>query len=257
MTISDAARANHDQLFGERVSALARTDPEFIAYFDNFAFDEILADAAELDAGVDLHTRLLVQLAAVLAAGGLAEFRVLATAGLANAGVSPIELKELVYHAVPYVGLARVFDFLLAVNDILTAAGVELPLPGQATSTPETRQGRGEQVQERIVGAGRVAQMHADAPADCKHFQRYLTGNCFGDTVARGGLDLPTRELLTFAMLTAIGGADAQVRGHVTGNLNVGNTRARMLAMLTVLVPFIGYPRTLNALAAINDITTN
>jgi 4-carboxymuconolactone decarboxylase len=251
-----AAKTHHDQLFGDRVSTLARTDPEFIAYFDNFAFDEILGDAADLDDSVDVHTRLLVQLAAVLSAGGLAEFRVLANAGLANAGVSPVELKELVYHAVPYVGMARVFDYLHAVNDILTAAGVELPVPGQATSSPATRQERGREVQERIVGAGRVTQMHADAPQDCKHFQRYLTGNCFGDTVARGGLDLPTRELLTFAMLAALGGADAQVRGHVTGNINVGNTRARLLAVLTVLVPFIGYPRTLNALTAINDLTT-
>jgi 4-carboxymuconolactone decarboxylase len=252
MTISNAAKAHHDELFGERFSTLASTDPEFVAYFDNFAFDEVLADATDLDDGVDLHTRLLVQLAAVLAAGGLAEFRVLAAVGLINAGVSAVELKELVYHAVPYVGIARVFDYLHAANDILTAAGVELPLAGQATSTPATRQERGRQVQERIVGAGRVEKMHADAPPDCKHFQRYLTGNCFGDTVARGGLDLPTRELLTFSMLAALGGADAQVRGHVTGNINVGNTRARLLAVLTVLVPFIGYPRTLNALAAIN-----
>lgn len=161
MTMSDAAKAHHDQLFGARVSTLARTDPEFIDYFDNFAFDEILADAAELDAAVDLHTRLLVQLAATLAAGGIAEFKVLATAGFATAGVSPVELKELVYHAVPYVGLARVFDYLHTVNDILGAAGVELPLPGQATSTPETRYQRGQQVQERIVGAGLVTQMHA------------------------------------------------------------------------------------------------
>ena len=73
--------------------------------------------------------------------------------------------------------------------------------------------------------------------------------------MARDGLALPTRELLTFAMLAALGGADPQLRGHVAGNLNVGNPRARLLAVLTVLVPFIGYPRTLNALAAINDIT--
>jgi 4-carboxymuconolactone decarboxylase len=158
---------------------------------------------------------------------------------------------------VPYVGLARVYAYLHAVNDVLTAAGVELPLAGQATSTSETRHERGKQVQERVVGAGRLDRMHADAPQDCKHFQRYLTGNCFGDTVARDGLDLPTRELLTFAMLAALGGADAQLRGHATGNLNVGNTRARLLAVLTVLVPFIGYPRTLNALAAVNDITRN
>ena len=256
MTTNAAAETNHDQLVGERISTLARTDPEFIAYFDNFAFGETVVDAAALDDSVDLHTRLLVQLAATLAVGGLTEFEVLATAGLANAGVTPVELKELVYQAVAYVGLARAYDYLHAVNDILAAAGVELPLPGQATSTPETRHEQGREVQERIVGAGRVDEMHAAAPPDNKHFQRYLTGNCFGDTVARGGLDLPTRELLTFAMLAALGGADNQVRGHVAGNLNVGNTRSRLLAVLTVLVPFIGYPRTLNALTAINDITT-
>lgn len=254
MTITDAAKANHDRLFGPRLSTLAETDPEFVAYFDNFAFDEIVFDAADLDDTVDLRTRLLVQLAAVLAAGGLTEFRVLAAAALTNAGVTAVELKEIVYHAVAYVGMARVYDYLHAVNDILTAAGVELPLPGQATSTPETRQSVGFRVQEQIVGAGRVEEMHAAAADDCKRFQRYLTGNCFGDTVSRDGIDLPTRELLTFSMLAALGGADAQIRGHVTGNLNVGNSRARLLAVLTLLVPFIGYPRTLNALAAVNDV---
>ncbi len=61
----------------------------------------------------------------------------LATAGLANAGVGPVELKELVYHAVPYVGLARAFDYLHAVNDILIAAGVELPLLGRRQALPK------------------------------------------------------------------------------------------------------------------------
>jgi 4-carboxymuconolactone decarboxylase len=55
-------------------------------------------------------------------------------------------------------------------------------------------------------------------------------------------------------MLAALGGCDAQVRGHVAANLNVGNDRQRLLSVLTVLLPFIGYPRTLNALAAINEV---
>lgn len=96
MTINQTAKAHHDQLFGDRVSSLAQTDPEFVAYFDDFAFGEVIADAADLDHGIDLHTRLLVQLAAALAAGGSAAFRVLAAAAVANAGVTPVELKELV-----------------------------------------------------------------------------------------------------------------------------------------------------------------
>ena len=255
MAISRAAKANHDQLFGERVSSLARTDPELVEYFDNFAFDEVLTDATALDDTLDKPTRLLVQLAAVLAVGGLAEFRVLGTAAIRNGGVSPVALKEVAYQAVAYVGMARAFDYLHGVNEILTDAGIELPLPSQSASTAATRLDYGKSVQGRIIGDDAVTARFRDARDDEIHFQRYLAGNCFGDTVGRLGIDLAVRELVTFAMLAALGGADAQVRGHVAGNLKVGNTRARLLAVLTVLVPFIGYPRTLNALTAINDIT--
>jgi 4-carboxymuconolactone decarboxylase len=250
------AKSNHDQPFGDRFSVLAQSDPELIEYFGNFAFGEVPADAARLDETLDPHTRLMVQLAAILAAGGLAEFRVLAPAALANGGVSPVELKEIVYQSVAYVGMARTLDYLHSVNDVLAEAGVELPLPGQSASTADTRLEYGKSVQGRIVGGeAAVAARFADAPADEVHFQHDLAANCFGDTVGRRGIDLGVRELLTFSMLVALGGADAQVRAHVNGNLAVGNTRERLLAVLTVLVPFIGYPRTLNALTAINDLT--
>jgi 4-carboxymuconolactone decarboxylase len=55
-----------------------------------------------------------------------------------------------------------------------------------------------------------------------------------------------------FALLVALGGADAQVQGHVAANLHVGNTGAQLLDVLTVLLPQIGYPRTLNGLAQVN-----
>ena len=82
-----------------------------------------------------------------------------------------------------------------------------------------------------------------------------MSANCFGDHYTRGGLDLPTRELLTFAMLVAHGGCDPQVRGHVSANLNVGNDRQLLIDVLTQLLPFIGYPRTLNGLRAVDEVT--
>src|SRR3954447_21459631 len=174
MAITPSAKANHDHLFGDRVSTLAQTDPELIEYFDNFAFDEVYADAARLDPTLDLHIRVMVQLAAILATGGLAEFRVLAAAALAHGGVSPVELKEIVYQSVAYAGMARAFDYLHAVNDVLTDAGVELPLPGQSASTTETRLKYVKSVQGRIVGNDAVAARLTDTPADEVHFQRYL-----------------------------------------------------------------------------------
>jgi 4-carboxymuconolactone decarboxylase len=178
MAISAAAKSNHDQLFGDRVSTLAQTDPELIEYFDNFAFDEVYADAARLDETLDLHARLIVQLAAVLAAGGLAEFRVMAAAAVANGGVTPVELKEIIYQSVAYIGMARAFDYLHAANDVLTEAGVELPLPGQSASSPETRLEYGKSVQGRIIGDDAVAARLTDTPAEEVHFQRYLAANC-------------------------------------------------------------------------------
>ncbi|WP_326761725.1 carboxymuconolactone decarboxylase family protein [Streptomyces phaeochromogenes] len=246
---NDAATAAHERLFPGHVSTLAVTDPELIEYFDNFAFDEVLRHTG----AVDERTRLMTQLAAMISVGAVAEYRVMLGAAL-SVGVTPVEAKEIVYQAVPYADMARVFDFLHATNDVLTDRGIELPLAGQSTTSPETRMEQGLAVQKRIVGDQPVDAMYANAPTDEQHIQEFLSGNCFGDHYTRDGIDVPTRELLTFAMLAALGGADAQVKGHVAANLHVGNTRASLLAVLSGLLPFIGYPRTLNALAAVDAV---
>jgi 4-carboxymuconolactone decarboxylase len=250
LAISDAARRNHDELFPGRVSTLAQTDPELIEYFDNFAFDEVLRDS-----GLDTRTRLMVQLASMIACQAVSEYRLMVGAAL-TVGVTPVEVKETVYQAVPYVGMAKVFDFLHATNDVLTERGVALPLPRQSTTTPQTRFEKGLAVQKEIVGADRVDTLYASAPDDEQHIQRYLSANCFGDHLTRTGIDVPTRELLTFAMLVSLGGCEPQVKGHVAANLNVGNERARLLDVLTQLIPFIGYPRTLNALRVLDEVTS-
>lgn len=45
-----------------------------------------------------------------------------------------------------------------------------------------------------------------------------------------------------------------QVKAHVGGNAAVGNRKETLLAALTVCLPYIGFPRTLNALACINEV---
>ena len=247
MAITDAARINHDQLFGDRVSTLATTDPEFIEYFDNFAFDEVIAQGS-----LPIRLRLLTQLAALIACQALTEYRIILGAALNN-GVTPVEAKEIIYQAIPYLGIGKVYDFLHATNAVLTERGVELPLPPQSTTTPETRFAKGWVAQEAIVG-DRLQVMHDTAPADQKFVQNWLTANCFGDNYTRDGIDLQTRELLTFALLVAHGGCDPQVRGHVAGNVRVGNGCAVLLDVLAQLVPYVGYPRTLNGLAAVNEV---
>ena len=60
---------------------------------------------------------------------------------------------------------------------------------------------------------------------------------------------------MTFAFLVALGGCEPQVKGHVAGNLRVGNDRERLIDVLSQLLPFIGYPRTLNGLRVVDEVT--
>ena len=149
--------------------------------------------------------------------------------------------------------MARVYEFIHATNEVLAERGIKLPLPGQSTTTPENRAEKGLAVQQQIIGNDVVERLYASAPADLLHIQRYLSANCFGDNYTRTGLDVPTRELLTFSMLAALGGCEPQVKGHVAANLRVGNDRGRLIDVLTQLLPFIGYPRTLNALRMVEE----
>jgi 4-carboxymuconolactone decarboxylase len=164
-----------------------------------------------------------------------------------------VEIKEGLYQSVPYVGVAKVFDFLHATNEILQDRGIALPLSGQATTTPETRFDNGVAVQKAIFG-DLIERMRQQAPKDEWHIQDFLSANCFGDYYTRHGLDLRTRELLTFVFLISIGGCEPQVKAHVTGNLRIGNDRERLIDVVTQLLPYIGYPRSLNALRIIDEV---
>ena len=118
MTISKKANENHEELFPGHVSVLAQKDPEFIEIFDNFTFDEVLEHTS-----LEVKERSKVILASLIAMQCVNEYKAMMNGAL-NVGVSPIEIKEVVYQAVPYAGLGKVFDFLHATNEILESRGV-------------------------------------------------------------------------------------------------------------------------------------
>jgi len=162
MLPSVQAQKNHEELFPGHRSTLSDTDPELIDLFDNFAFDEVIAQSS-----LDTKTRVMLTLAGIIGANGVAEFRVMADAAL-NVGVTPVELKEIVYQSVPYVGMAKAFDFIHATNDVLTHEGVHLPLEGQSTTDPETRRERGLAVQKTAFGKT-IDELYERSPRDQIH----------------------------------------------------------------------------------------
>ena len=247
MAISETAQENHEELFPNHKSTLKVTDPELIEVFDNFAFDEVLSYG-----NLDTKTRLMVILASLIAQQTLSEYKVMLVGAL-NVGVTPVEVKEIVYQSVPYVGIAKAFDFIHATNKILESRGIKLPLEGQSTTSPETRFEKGLAVQKEIFG-DMIDTMYQESPANQLHIQKYLSANCFGDYYTRKGLDIKTRELLTFSMILSLGGCELQLKGHIQGNLNVGNDKEVLLSIVTQLLPYVGYPRTLNAIRCLNEV---
>lgn len=250
MKLTQIAQQNYSKLFGDPTnSAFAQSDPEFLEIYANFAFDEVFAESGKLD----LPTRLKLILGACVGVGGISEFKNIAAAALKN-GVSAVEIKEIVYQATAYVGMARSLDFINAANEVFKANGVALPLPKQRKVDYPKRQESGLNAQRSLFGEA-IDKANAAAPNDEKHIRAFLSTNCFGDYYTRDGLELKFRELLTLVILASFGGADSQVKSHVQGNLNIGHDRAFLIEVMTALVPYIGYPRTLNALAAIDALT--
>ena len=247
ITLTRRAVENHEELFPGHESKLQETDPELIGLFDNWAFDEVIRQSK-----LETKTRVMMILVSTIASQALSEYQVMLGAAL-NVGVTPIEIKEILYQSVPYVGMAKVFDFLHATNDVFQKKGITLPLEGQSTTTPETRHEKGLVLQKAIFGA-MIERMYEQSPKNQLHIQEFLSSNCFGDYYTRRGLDIKTRELLTFAMLISLGGCEPQVKGHIQGNVSVGNDKEVLLDVVTQLLPYIGYPRTLNALRCLNEV---
>lgn len=245
--LTPAAIMNHEELWPNAISKIKETDPELIEVFDNFAFDEVISHDK-----MDVKTRTLLIMASTIGSQALTEYKTFVNAAL-NVGISPTAIKEVVYQAVPYVGISKVIDFINATNEIFTERNISLPLESKSTTTAETRMEKGLAKQKEIIG-NRVEEMYKNAPKDLLHLQVYLSANCFGDYISRNGLDVKTREMVTLSFLIAMGGTESQIKGHISGNANVGNDRQTLINLMTQLIAYVGYPRTLNAISCLNEV---
>ena len=218
------------------------TDPEFAERVEHFAFDEVVNEPGQQ---LDEVTRHMAILATLLGCQGTDVFRRELPQAL-DAGVTPVMAKEVVYQAVDYLGMGRALPFLDITNEVLTERGVALPLEGQATTTMADRLEKGAQAQAEIFGPQMLEAWKAG------HINRWLAANCFGDYYTRTGLTLAQREMITFCFLSAQGGCEPQLTSHAKGNMNLGNDRDFLLRVVSQCLPYIGYPRSLNAVACVN-----
>ncbi len=84
-------------------------------------------------------------------------------------------------------------------------------------------------------------------------FMEILQRNIFGEVFYIGNLTSKERELITIASLTTLQTLP-QLKAHINAALNVGNTPLEIRETIYQCAPFIGFPRTLNAIGVFNDV---
>ena len=237
--------ARRAQFAGEAGRLLA-TDPEWVQIAADFSGAEVPAESRLTE-----RERLLCVLSTLLGCQGPGEYRRMLGEAL-RGGLDPAAVKETVYQATAYLGIGRVRDFLEATNEVLEQHGVPLPLPPQGTTDAATRFSAGLEKQVQLFGPGMAARQ-TDCPPLRRNVNRWLAANCFGDYYTRGGLSDAEREMITFCFLAAQGGCEPQLTAHAGGNMNLGNDEAFLTRVVSQCLPYIGYPRSLNAMQIIDE----
>ena len=223
-------------------SATRQADPEFANFFDYFATQEVPALGK-----LDNRTRYMSILSALLGCQGVDEFKSVLNVALDD-GLSPIEAKEIVYQATAYLGIGRTKPFVTATNEVMKAKKIKLPLAAQSTTTRENRREKGTAKQVELFGDGMKDFWQK---SDINYM---LAANCFGDYYTRTGLSNKDRELITFCCIAAQGGCEPQLTAHTAANFVQGNDAEFLTRVVTEIQPYIGYPRSLNALAVVRQV---
>ena len=236
------------QLWGDRNSELMTSDSEFYEIMKRFIYGEVWQHG-----NLEPKIRELIIISVNITNNNMEQCAEHVEAAL-NIGISPVEIKETLYQCAPYVRFSKVQNAIVVTNQIFEEKGVKLPLENQSTTTENNRIAKGIEVQKSIFGSKNIDNLRANAPDNLKHIQDYLSGYCFGDICGRNGLDIKIRELITFIIIATLGGCENQLRAHIGGNAAIGNDKETLLNVITQCMPYIGFPRTLNAITCINEV---
>ena len=239
----------YEQLFGAPPDPTAGPDPELMAVLRHVIFGETF-HIGELDDRI----RELITVVVLVTNQTLPQLRSHTAAAL-NVGVSPIEIREAVYQCAPFLGFPMTLNGVAVINEVFADRGISLPLAGQATVAEGERFESGRAIQHPLYG-DEIRDNLVGLPEELRDVvPRLLTEFCFGDFYTRSGLDVAKRELLVLCLLAALGGAEVQLRGHAAGNLKAGNSVEVQTAAMIHCLPYIGFPRALNAIRAINQVS--
>lgn len=169
---------------------------------------------------------------------------------------SLLAIREAIMQGTPYIGLSNIQNALTQLDIIAKELKLNTDLNSSTSVKENTRFAEGLKVQKHLFGQA-IDEIHKNAKDNEKLINvELLTAYCFGDFYTRYDLPLETRELLTFVYIAALGAHNSQLQAHTLANFKMGNDKNKLLDVLKVMTPYLGFPRTLTALSVVNSTDT-
>jgi len=235
-----------DGQVGERViNSLETLAPDLGKYIIEFAFGDIYCRPT-----LDLKQRQFIAIASLATLGGCeAQLTVHIEAGL-NVGLTPNEIIEIIIHTISYVGFPRALNGIYVAKTVFEKRNIK---PIKATEDDfSNRYEKGLNLLQILdTPAADIMKSLSEIAPD---MAKYVIEFGYGDICSRSGLELKTRELVTIAEITTLGGAEGQLKFHVGAGLNIGLTPNEIIEGIMQTTWSVGFPRVLNAVYAAQDV---
>lgn len=242
----ERSRIKYEQLF-QTEQKKDLHDPELMAQLQRLIFGEVF-EIGELSN----QQRELITCTVLAVLQTLPQLKAHVGAAL-NVGVTPLELREAFYQCAPFIGYPRTLNAIGVFNEVLQERHIDLPLEDQCDFDDSERYERGLAIQKELYG-DEIKERYQYLPDEfAQVLPRFLTEWCFGDCYTRQAMDIQTRELLIFCILTVLN-ASGQLYAHALGNIKVGNSLEILYAALVQCLPYLGFPCIFNAFNAIKEL---
>ena len=214
-------------------------DTTLKAVFENF---EKSSKNDTIQAGLSPRQIELSNLAAIIASGSVRLWQ----ERLEKSELKADEIMELLRQSTAYLGMARIREFIFVTSEIYKRKGVKIT--DFALESDENRLKNGQNLQIELFGLATTDSMKGELT----QIGKYLSQNCFGDYYTRTEiLSLDEREIITFFLLAAQGDTSAQMKAHAKAIFLQGLNKEKLIALINANIALIGYPRSLNATAAV------
>ena len=242
----ETCKENYRTLFRGEALTGQGSDPEMMDILQKFIFGEVFTTG-----DLSLKQREMITCVTLATMQTLPQLKAHAGAAL-NVGVTPLELREAMYLTAPFIGFPKTLNAVSTVNEVFKERGISLPLENQTTVTEDNRHEQGAAIQDKLYHGG-ISGVLSGIPGNLdEDVSRFLTDYFFGEIYTRGTLDIPTKELLGYCILTTLE-AESQLQSHFHGNIKAGNSPQTVASAVIQTLPYIGFPAAIKALRIIKQ----